>query len=57
MWGVNKKAILVETSDYYSEDDTPSVCTTVIESLSDLATCLGNDLAGDHHAMEALLKN
>jgi len=57
MWGINKKAILVETGEYYSEDDTPSVYATVIDSLSELMTKLGNDISGDRSALEALLKN
>jgi len=57
MWGVNKKAILVETGEYYSEDDTPSVYTTVIDSLSELMTKLGNDISGDRSAKVMILQN
>jgi len=43
MFGVSKKVILVETGECYEEYDTPTISTSIYESLTELATKLATD--------------
>ena len=57
MFGYNEKVLLISTGNYYEDGDQPTVYTREIDSCTDLAKSLANDIANDHNAMQALLAN
>jgi hypothetical protein len=57
MFGYNEKVLLISTGNYYEDGDQPTVYTREIDSCTDLAKSLANDITNDHNAMKALLEN
>lgn len=57
MFGFQRKVLLISTGEYYSEDDTPSVYSQELSTCTEVVNALANDIAYDHNAMQALLKN